>query len=169
MKKNRLSRTGPFLFVTIILLLTVSFGITRAEKSRKTGSYTGSQSCRECHEKFYQLWAPSHHGLAMQPYTAELAQKELRPRKDRSSSAKLGYRAVIDPGKGYVLEQGPQGKKTYKIAHVLGGKNVYYFLTPFSRGRSRPCRCPMMCAKKSGSTPPAAGSAISPDGVRMNP
>ena len=39
------------------------------------------------------------------------------------------------PGKGYVLEQGPQGRKTYPIAHVLGGKNVYYFLTPLDRGR----------------------------------
>ena len=119
----------------IILLLTASFGSNGAEKGGKTGFYTGSQSCRECHEKFYQLWAPSHHGLAMQPYTAEFAQKELRPQEKPIVIKKLGYRAVIDPGKGYVLEQGPQGRKTYKIAHVLGGKNVYYFLTPFSRGR----------------------------------
>ncbi len=71
----------------------------------------------------------------MQPYTAEFAQKELRPQEKPIVIGKVGYRAVIDPGKGYVLEQGPQGKKTYKIAHVLGGKNVYYFLTSFSRGR----------------------------------
>ncbi|MCK5011784.1 MAG: hypothetical protein KAS98_14915, partial [Deltaproteobacteria bacterium] len=31
---------------------------------------TGSTSCRSCHEKFYQLWSTSYHGLAMQPYTA---------------------------------------------------------------------------------------------------
>jgi hypothetical protein len=36
--------------------------------NNNTGNnYTGSVSCRKCHEKFYQLWAPSHHGLAMQP------------------------------------------------------------------------------------------------------
>ncbi|MBM3853616.1 MAG: hypothetical protein FJ399_10725, partial [Verrucomicrobia bacterium] len=29
--------------------------------------YAGSQSCRECHERFYNLWSTSHHGLAMQP------------------------------------------------------------------------------------------------------
>jgi hypothetical protein len=28
-----------------------------------------------------------------------------------------------------------QGPKKYKIEHALGGKNVYYFLTPFPRGR----------------------------------
>jgi Tfp pilus assembly protein PilF len=103
--------------------------------SPKPKGFTGSQSCRECHEKFYQLWAPSHHGLAMQPYSAEFAQKELRPQEKPIVIGKVGYRAVLDSGKGYVLEQGPQGKKTYKIAHVLGGKNVYYFLTPLDRGR----------------------------------
>jgi mono/diheme cytochrome c family protein len=29
--------------------------------------YAGSKSCIECHGKFYQLWASSRHGLAMQP------------------------------------------------------------------------------------------------------
>jgi tetratricopeptide (TPR) repeat protein len=71
----------------------------------------------------------------MQPYTAEFAQKELRPQEKPIVIGKVGYRTFIDPGKGYVLEQGPKGKKTYKIAHVLGGKNVYYFLTPLDRGR----------------------------------
>ncbi|MHC4291780.1 MAG: hypothetical protein ACYSTR_06155, partial [Planctomycetota bacterium] len=35
--------------------------------------YLGSSQCRPCHEKFYQLWAPSHHGLAMQPYSESFA------------------------------------------------------------------------------------------------
>ena len=42
-------------------------------------SYVGSSSCRECHEKFYKLWSTSFHGLAMQPYTAALAQAQLTP------------------------------------------------------------------------------------------
>ena len=37
--------------------------------------FTGSESCRECHERFYELWAPSHHGLAMQPFSVELGRK----------------------------------------------------------------------------------------------
>ena len=37
----------------------------------------GSSSCRECHERFYGLWASSHHGLAMQPYSEELARSHL--------------------------------------------------------------------------------------------
>ncbi|MBI3208850.1 MAG: tetratricopeptide repeat protein, partial [Candidatus Solibacter usitatus] len=30
---------------------------------------------------------------------------------------------------------GPQGTRNYEVAHVLGGKNVYYLLTPLARGR----------------------------------
>jgi len=86
------------------------------EASPQSQKYTGSVSCRECHEKFYKLWAPSHHGLAMQPYTPEFA------------------RAEIGGETGWVLERGPEGEKKYGIAYALGGKNVYYFLTTMERG-----------------------------------
>jgi hypothetical protein len=41
--------------------------------------HAGSKSCIECHGKFYQLWATSRHGLAMQPYTAAFARANLTP------------------------------------------------------------------------------------------
>ena len=37
--------------------------------------------------------------------------------------------------KAWSVETGPKGTKQYKIEQALGGKNVYYFLTPFPRGR----------------------------------
>ena len=43
----------------------------RAPTARRS-SLRGSRSCRACHERFYELWAPSHHGTAMQPFTAEV-------------------------------------------------------------------------------------------------
>jgi tetratricopeptide (TPR) repeat protein len=108
-------------------------------KERKASSglegYTGSVSCRECHEKFYKLWAPSHHGLAMQPYTHELARKALTPQTEDIVIGKYRYRAKIDPGTGWVIERGPEGEKQYRMEHALGGKNVYYLLTPMERGR----------------------------------
>ncbi|HET7317832.1 MAG TPA: tetratricopeptide repeat protein [Nitrospirota bacterium] len=95
--------------------------------------YAGSSSCRECHEKFYTLWSSSMHGLAMQPYTSEFAKARLtHPRRD-VVIGKLKYRADLD--KGVVIETGPKGKKTYPIKHVLGGKNVCYFLTLLPKGR----------------------------------
>jgi len=101
----------------------------------QSGGFSGSGSCRQCHEKFYKLWAPSHHGLAMQPYTAEFASAKLTSQITDIKIGRYQYRAEIGADKGWVREIGPGGKKTYQIVHVLGGKNVYYFLTPYERGR----------------------------------
>ncbi|NUN94800.1 MAG: tetratricopeptide repeat protein [Candidatus Omnitrophica bacterium] len=97
--------------------------------------YMGSSSCRECHEGFYQKWATSHHGLAMQPYTDELASKELTPPTGEIEILGARYLVEINKGEGWVLERDPSGEKKYPIAHAMGGKNVYYFLTPLERGR----------------------------------
>ena len=49
------------------LLLAVAFlGLPGAAEAQ-TNVWAGSRSCRDCHEKFYQLWSTSFHGLAMQP------------------------------------------------------------------------------------------------------
>ena len=95
--------------------------------------YAGSQSCRECHPRFFELWSTSHHGTAMQPFTAELAHTRLTPHAAPLAVAPYRYRA--DPANAVVHEEGPDGAKRYRIEHVLGGKNVFYFLTPLERGR----------------------------------
>jgi len=95
--------------------------------------YAGSVSCRECHEQFYQLWSTSKHGLAMQPYTPEFAKAQLTPQQNDIVIGKSKYRADII--EGVVIETGAKGINKYPIEHVLGGKNVYYFLTPFRKGR----------------------------------
>ena len=112
---------------------SVSCRLEAAEK--KTTGYAGSVSCRECHEKFYQLWSTSYHGLAMQPYTAGFAKKSLTPQAAEVKIGKLSYRVDISGSTGWVRERGPGGEKKYRIEQALGGKNVYYFLTPFEKGR----------------------------------
>lgn len=97
--------------------------------------YAGSGSCRECHEKFYQLWAPSHHGLALQPVTPEFWQTQAEPQKTPILIKEHRYQAIFRDGKGVVLEQGPKGETTYPMVQALGGKHVYYFLTPLEKGR----------------------------------
>ncbi|GKT10988.1 hypothetical protein DSTSK_42930 [Desulforhabdus sp. TSK] len=98
-------------------------------------SFAGSQSCRECHERFYQLWSTSFHGLAMQPYSDALAKEKLAPQKEDLVIDGIRYRAEVGEGQGWVLETGPEGTKKFPIAHALGGKNVFYFLTPLEKGR----------------------------------
>ena len=67
--------------------------------------YTGSSTCRECHPGFHELWADSHHGTAMQPYTAELAAEILAPQEQDIVVAGLAYRAEIGPRQGKCPQQ----------------------------------------------------------------
>ena len=120
------------LLLTILVLLTNS---SKGMASDPQTGITGSVSCRDCHEKFYKLWSTSYHGLAMQPFTPELARKELKPQKKDIIIEKYRYRAGFDDQGGWVLERGPEGEKKFPLLHALGGKNVYYFLTPLEKGR----------------------------------
>lgn len=113
------------LLSTLIVLHTVFFASAYAEENRAAG-YTGSASCKECHEKFHQLWSTSRHGLAMQPYTRELAQKEILPQDKEIKIGTNEYRAEIHGTAGYITEIRPEGERKYRIEYVLGGKNVYY-------------------------------------------
>ena len=69
----------------------------------------------------------------MQPYTESFAMEKLTPHQGDIAIGKATYRADID--EGVVIETDRRGTKTFQIKHVLGGKNVYYFLTPLDKGR----------------------------------
>jgi len=127
---------------THVLLLAIAAATTDVGAAAETrpvtlaqAPFAGSVSCRQCHEQFYQLWAPSHHGLAMQPYTFEFAHARLTTPQGSIRIGKHEYIACIRREEGWVLEKGPDGEKRHPIVHVMGGKNVYYFLTPMERGR----------------------------------
>ena len=95
----------------------------------------GSISCRECHQQFYELWSTSHHGLAMQPYTIEFARQNLTPAQTPVRIDNNAYIPCIGENEGWILEQKADGQLRHHIMHVMGGRNIYYFLTPMERGR----------------------------------
>ena len=109
--------------------------LQKEDQSQDSTGFSGTQSCRECHENFYQLWAPSHHGLAMQPFSAELYQAKLTPHLEDLLIEDLRYRVEFDGKSAWVIESGPEESKRFPMIHAMGGKNVYYFLTPMDRGR----------------------------------
>ena len=117
MKKNRIGITilGVFLIALGSLASMGRIPAIAASPSRDVSGasdqYTGSTSCRKCHEKFYKLWAPSHHGLAMQPYTPELARDKLSPQTDEIVIGDSRYRADVAGDTGWVIEQGPAGRR----------------------------------------------------------
>ncbi len=98
-----------------------------------SGQYRRSRSCRDCHERFYELWSTSHHGKAMQPVTPELAAKELQPLREPVVINSNTY--TVDLEKRIVIEQGAAGRREYAMLHAMGGKNIFFFLTPLERGR----------------------------------
>jgi tetratricopeptide (TPR) repeat protein len=126
--------------------------------------YAGSTSCRECHERFYQLWSTSKHGLAMQPYTLGFAAIQLTPHQGEIVIGKEKYRADII--EGVVIETREKGTTKYTIEHVLGGKNVYYFLTPFTKGRLQTLPIAYDVNKKEWFDTAASGMRHFPGGER---
>jgi Tfp pilus assembly protein PilF len=112
-----------------------SASVAKSEAAQQYPGYTGSSSCRPCHEKFYQLWAPSHHGLAMQPYTPKLGKEKLTPHVEDIEIRGLKYRFVMNNSGAVVTETGPGVDKAYPVLHAMGGKNVFYFLTELERGK----------------------------------
>ena len=129
---------GPAVSMWMGLLLTglmSSAAVQLHTSPPASEALAGSGSCRQCHQQFYELWSTSHHGLAMQPYTLDFARQNLTPPQAPVWIGKNTYIPCIGADEGWVLERRPDGNKRHHIAHVMGGKNVYYFLTPMERGR----------------------------------
>ncbi|MDZ7821721.1 MAG: cytochrome c3 family protein [Candidatus Marinimicrobia bacterium] len=113
-------------FILLLILLLGACG-------NKEPSYMGSRSCRECHEAFYTLWETSYHGRAMQDFTADLHEKHLTPCDSFIVSGNEEYRYIMTDSGAYMAEAG--SGKQYPLLYALGGKYVYYFLTPRENGK----------------------------------
>ncbi len=97
--------------------------------------YVGSESCIQCHEKFYQLWSPSHHGKAMQPLNAEFIKNEKLPVSEEFAIEGKMYRIAIGDSTMTMIEKDGDKTKNFDVVWALGGKNVYYFLTLLDKGK----------------------------------
>jgi tetratricopeptide (TPR) repeat protein len=71
----------------------------------------------------------------MQPYTEDLSKSQLTDQTTEVVIGKQSYLAQTGPHQGWVRERGPGGEKIYPMVHAMGGKNIFYFLTPLERGR----------------------------------
>ncbi len=120
-------------FCAMVILFSC---VQRKDKENTVGQFSGSESCRECHEKFYQLWSPSYHGQAMMPINAGFVAKHQLP---NSLPIEVeGHMFNIEFGDSSMLMHERDGGrliKTYDILWAMGGHNVYCFLTPFGKGK----------------------------------
>ena len=127
-------RKWVFFFpVPVVIILIALLSNCKADKSSEM--YAGSASCIECHERFYKLWAPSHHGLAMQGVDSTFIVDELN--FDQASAEIQGYTftALVRNDSLVMVEENEETSREYPVLHALGGKYIYYFLTPFEKGR----------------------------------
>lgn len=123
-----------FLFLVFILLATTSC-VQRKSAPLAENEFVGSETCIECHERFYELWSPSHHGKAMQPIdTKFLNSANIPPSEDFSLEGKT-YRIEFGDSTMTMIEKDGENTKLYDVVWTLGGKNVYYFLTPLEKGK----------------------------------
>ena len=122
----------------VLLLIAFITGVIvrQGHTSMVGGEYSGTQSCRSCHEKFYRLWDGSHHGLAMQPVTGEFLRSIALNGTSFIQVGDLSYLPVAGRDSLYIMEYGNKNDTlNYRAIYVMGGKYVYYFLTMLQGGR----------------------------------
>ncbi len=131
-----MTRAAVFAWIGSILIGLAVLAAVMLYLSLPAGdALAGSSSCRQCHKQFYDLWSTSHHGLAMQPYTSEFSRQNLTPHETPIVIGANTYVPCIGENEGWILEQEQNGRIRHRIAHVMGGRDIYYFLTPMERGR----------------------------------
>ncbi len=121
--------------VAILLIVQFTSCTPKQSGSVRDEDFKGSASCIECHERFYNLWAPSHHGLAMQPITANFIETQVVLGQDGIVMEGAFYQAVKKDTSLFIREQSAGLTKDYLVLWALGGKNVYYFLAEWEGGR----------------------------------
>ena len=129
------SKCCLFILSSVFVLYSCKNRNADSVVAESSDTYSGSVSCRECHENFYELWAPSHHGLAMQPITTDFIQNKIQLGQDEIFMEGAYYKAA-KKDTGLIIQERNGDKITdYDVLWALGGKNVYYFLTPWKAGR----------------------------------
>ena len=129
---GRIFKFGIGIFVVLAMFSCKQ----RAPKQVSENEFTGSESCRECHENFYQLWSPSYHGQAMMPVNAEFIQKHQLPNSGPVDVEGHDFTIEFQDSVAVMLERdGDKVVESYKLLWAMGGHNVYCFLTPFEKGK----------------------------------
>lgn len=121
----------------ILAVFVTGFGCSQRNKNQVAGAdYSGSESCIECHQKFYDLWQPSYHAQAMMPVDAGfVAKHQLPDSQPIVVEGHLFHVEFSDSSMVMIENNGDEIIQTYEVLWAMGGHNVYTFLTPFEKGK----------------------------------
>lgn len=123
------------LWILAGVIISLASCVQRKENKVAENGYSGSESCIQCHERFYKLWSPSHHGKAMQPITAAFKNQENVPPSGEFDLEGKTYQVAFEDTSMLMYEKYNGSIKKYPVQWALGGKNVFYFLTPLEKGK----------------------------------
>lgn len=128
------------LFFTIIIQACSENMSEKTDKNKRQLSYeegmkyyTGSESCKECHEEEYADWKNSQHDLAMMKATDE----SVKGNFDNATFDNQGVhtRFYKEGGKFMIETEGPEGKESnFEITHTFGISPLQQYLVPFPDG-----------------------------------
>ena len=94
-----------------------------------------SETCRECHEREYGLWASSHHVLAERPVRPELDRTAFEPGRVFKTGS-VTNQARIEGGQFQIVTLGFRTNiEPYQAERVIGHDPVRQFLTAAPGGR----------------------------------
>jgi hypothetical protein len=123
-------RTHPWPFPSALVAAFLFGAAAQAEAPR----YVGREQCVPCHQREADLYAGSHHDLAMQPADATTVLGDF----DNSTFTYAGSTSTFfkKDGAFYVRTDGPDGKlHEYRIAYTFGVKPLQQYLIAFADGR----------------------------------
>jgi hypothetical protein len=139
----RLILTGTIflLFVTFIINCNKSGEIRNQEGKdvhdknvNVSAEYTGRESCRECHEKQYNLFLGSDHDMAMDVATDSTVLGNFN--NVTFTQGGITSRFFRKDGKFLVNTEGPDGDlHDYEIRYVFGIRPLQQYLVEFPGGR----------------------------------
>ena len=103
-------------------------------QSNDQATYVGGQQCAACHPAEAELWAGSHHDLAMQAADSDSVLGDF-------SNTQFDYNGVtseffVRDDSFWVRTDGPDGElMDYEITHTFGVEPLQQYLTRFPNGR----------------------------------
>lgn len=98
--------------------------------------FTGSESCKSCHQTVYDKWQDSHHDLAMDEATEETVLGDFDDVTFTDPHTGVASRFFRGNGGFFIETEGAEGNvETYEITHTFGVYPVQQYLIPFPGGR----------------------------------
>ncbi len=131
-----LGRKGNWILIILMALSTIGCVQRKDKQIVAENDYSGSESCIECHERFYKLWEPSWHGKAMQPVNSGFVKEyDLPPSKPIIVDG-MSYEVIYEDSAMVLLEKEENELlNKFNLEWSLGGRNVFTFLVALDKGR----------------------------------